>query len=176
MQHTVFISHSVKDVDKDAAERVYSYLVRNGIRCFMDTKDLIAGKQYHIQLAEAVKASNIVVLILSSNSDSSEAVGNEIAIARNNRISIIPLRIEDIIPDKLAFFLTTSQWIDAFPPPIENHLPKLVDAIKQHVSGDKLPDSQHFTNDEGETTTQPVSAPVKPSDKITFRIKIIYIL
>jgi hypothetical protein len=133
MNHTVFISHSVKDKDQEAANRVYDYLERNGIKCFMDTKDLVPGKPYPEQITSAIGQSRVLVLVFSSNSDSSDAVQNELAIARNGRITIIPLRIENVMPERLAFFISTPQWLDAFAPPLDRHLPRLVDAIKQHI-------------------------------------------
>jgi len=132
MSHNVFISHSAKAYDQKAAEQVYDYLVNSCIECFMDSRDLVPGKPYPGQITKAITNSSIILLIFSSNSDNSEAVQNELGLARNNKIPIIPLRIEDVFPVELALFITTSQWLDAFPPPIENHLQKLVSAIRQH--------------------------------------------
>jgi hypothetical protein len=130
MAHTVFISHSVKDKDQKAADAIYDFLQSNGIGCFMDKRDLTPGATYHTQLATALRESRLVILVFSSNADDSEAVGNEIAIAKNNKIPIIPLRIEDTLPHGLEFFISTPQWLDAFPPPIEAHLPRLREAIR----------------------------------------------
>jgi hypothetical protein len=134
MAHDVFVSHSVKEEDQKAADTVYDYLKSNGINCFMDKKDLIPGMAFPKQLAEAIRESRIVVLVFSSNADTSEAVLAEMTIASNFKKSIIPLRIENTLPQGLVFFLATPQWLDAFPPPLEKHLPKLVGAIKKHFS------------------------------------------
>lgn len=127
----IFISHSVKDAE--ISHRIYTYLETKGIKCFMDARDLLPGKPYPVQLANAIKGSRAVVLVFSSSSDTSEPVQNEIGLARNNKIPVIPVRIEDVFPQELALFITTSQWLDAFPPPIEKHLPKLVSAIRAHL-------------------------------------------
>lgn len=129
--HDIFISHSVKD--GEISHRIYTYLENKGIKCFMDARDLLPGKPYPSQLAEAIIGSRVVVLVFSSSSDISEPVQNEIGLARNNKIPIIPVRVENIFPQELALFITTSQWLDAFPSPIEKHLPKLVNAIKSHL-------------------------------------------
>lgn len=126
--HDIFISHSVKD--GEISHRIYTYLEAKGIKCFMDARDLVPGKPYPGQLANAIRGSHAVVLVFSSSSDVSEPVQNEVGLARNNKIPIIPVRIENVFPQELALFITTSQWLDAFPPPIEKHLPKLVNAIK----------------------------------------------
>lgn len=127
MSHDVFISHSTKDHTK--SNSIYNYLKSNGIKCFMDTYDLIPGISYPVQLANAIKESRVVLLIFSASSDTSGAVQNEIGLAFNNKIPIFPVRIENILPDELAIFITTSQWLDIFPPPIERHFPKLIEAI-----------------------------------------------
>ena len=129
--HDIFISHSVKD--QEISDCLYNYLEAKGIKCFMDRRNLLPGKPYPSQLAEAIRGSQLVILVFSSSSDISEPVQNEIGLARNNRIPIIPVRIENVLPQELALFITTSQWLDAFPPPIEKHLPKLVNAVKTHL-------------------------------------------
>ncbi len=77
MDHAVFISHSVKDEDQKAANTVYDYLESVGIKCFMDKRDLIPGGLFPEQLAKAVRESQVVVLVFSSDSDASRAVQNE---------------------------------------------------------------------------------------------------
>jgi hypothetical protein len=131
MPHDAFISHSVKD--QEVSDCIYSYLEARGINCFMDTRDLIPGKSYPTQLIDAIKGSRVVVLVFSSNSDASDAVQAEVGIAKNDKIPIVPVRIENLFPHGLALFIATSQWLDAFPPPIETHLPKLVSAIGTHL-------------------------------------------
>jgi len=138
MKHSVFISHSVKDNDQEVANHVYDYLDKNGIKCFMDKRDLVPGKLFPEQLSRAIEDSRVVVLVFSANSDVSDAVQNEIAIARNSKIPIIPVRIEDVMPKKLAFFIMAPMWLDAFPPPVEKYLPRLLDAIKQHLQQEQI--------------------------------------
>lgn len=129
MSH-VFISHSVKDKDQAAADLIYDYLQNNGIKCFMDKRDLIPGIPYPRQLTAAVRESNAVLLVFSSNADISEAVQAEVGLAKSNSKRVIPVRIEDIVPNELAIFLTVTQWLDAFPPPLEKYLPKILAAVK----------------------------------------------
>lgn len=128
MKHEIFISYSDKDLL--IAKRVCEYLESEGKRCFIDKNGLIPGFKYPNQLRNAIKESRVVILLFSSNSDSSESVQSEVAIAKKNKIPIIPLRIEDTQPSALEFFIVTDQWLDAFTPPFENHLPKLLQAVK----------------------------------------------
>ena len=88
--HDIFISHSVKD--QETSDCLYNYLEAKGIKCSMDTRSLLPGKSFPSQLAEAIRGSRVVVLVFSSSSDSSGPVQNEISLARNNKIPIIPIR------------------------------------------------------------------------------------
>lgn len=127
MTYDVFISHSVKD--QEISDCIYSHLKAEGIKCFMDSRNLIPGTSYPSQLANAILRSRAVILIFSSNSDVSLPVQNEVGLARNNKIPIIPVRIENVLPHELALFITTSQWLDVFPLNVEKNLPKLIKAI-----------------------------------------------
>jgi hypothetical protein len=52
--------------------------------------------------------------------------------AVNREISIIPFRIEDVLPSEaLEYFISTTQWIDAFTPPLEKHVGYLVQNLKE---------------------------------------------
>ena len=157
MNHTVFISHSVKDKDQEAANCIYDYLERNGIKCFMDKRDLVPGKSFPEQLTEAIERGRVFILVFSANSDVSDAVQNEVGIARNSKIPIIPVRIEEAMPKKLAIFIITCQWLDAFPPPIDRHLPSLVNAIKKHIGEQKGETGSLEPQFSGLKATQPPS-------------------
>ncbi|MCD6568231.1 MAG: toll/interleukin-1 receptor domain-containing protein [Dehalococcoidia bacterium] len=134
MSHDIFISYAKKDAG--IAREVHEYLEQNGIECFIDA-ELIPGVGYHTQLAKALKESRLLVLIFSHNADVAEGVGQEVAMARTKSIPIIPFRTEDIMPEELAFFLSTPQWLDGFPPPIAKHLPVLLSAVGYHLAGEQ---------------------------------------
>jgi len=96
----------------------------------MDKRDLIPGIPYPRQLTAAIKESEKVLLVFSLNADSSESVQAEVGLAKNSGKRIIPVRIEDAVPSELAIFLTITQWLDAFPPPLQKYLPKILEAVK----------------------------------------------
>ena len=133
MSHEVFISHSVEEKDEEAANTIHDYLENNGIKCFMDKRNLIPGMPYPVQLTKAIRRSRVVVLVLSANSDNSENVLNEVSLARANKLRIIPVRIEAIAPEGLAFFLTSTQWLDAFPQHIQAYLSKILVAVRRNL-------------------------------------------
>lgn len=128
VNHDVFISFAFKD--QEVANCIRSYLERNGIKCFM-CLDLPAGTGYDEALGKAIREANVLMLVLSPDADNSRSVRNETAIAKNRGKTIIPVRIVDFLPEKLEYLIATSLFFDAFPQPLENHLPKLADDISR---------------------------------------------
>jgi TPR repeat protein len=56
-----------------------------------------------------------MVLVFSSNSQNSDEVKKEIVLAGQCRLTVIPVRVEDVTPDgAFAYELATRQWVDMF--------------------------------------------------------------
>lgn len=125
----IFISHS-KD-DEEEADIVYDYLESQGYKCWMDTHDITPGIPYAKEIMKGFNNSDAVVVIVSKNTMNSVGVINEIDnVYKRNKI-IIPYRIDDSeLSDELSFYLSSTQWINAFPN-FEEHFEELVKALKQ---------------------------------------------
>ncbi len=66
----------------------------------------------------------VMVLVFSASSNQSPQVRREVERAVHKQVSILPFRIEDVVPSKsLEFFLSSQHWMDAFPPPSRRTLP-----------------------------------------------------
>jgi len=50
-----------------------------------------------------------------------------------NKKPIKPVRIKEILPKKLEYLIASSLFFDAFPQPLEQHLPKLAGGIKKII-------------------------------------------
>ncbi len=157
MSHDVFISFAFKD--QKAAECIRDYLEKNGINCFMCT-DLPSGVDFDVQLGEAIRKSKVLLLVFSAHADESESVRAEMNIAKTNKITRVPVRIEDRMPNKLAYLIGTALFFDAFPPPLENHLPRLCKDIHAILNQLKTPPRglHHLP--------QPVISPTAPLPKL----------
>jgi hypothetical protein len=60
--------------------------------------------------------------------------------AVNRGLPIIPFRIENVMPARsLEYFLSTPHWLDAFTPPLEQHLSYLADVIRHILDGAPAP-------------------------------------
>jgi hypothetical protein len=85
---------------------------------------------YAGQLTRALKASRILVLVLSKSSNASGHVLREVQIAADSRLHIVQFRIEAVeVSDDLLYYLSAPHWIDALSPAQEDHLAKLVHAV-----------------------------------------------
>ena len=72
-----------------------------------------------------------MILIFSANSNASPQIKREIERAVNKGVTVVPFRIDDILPSKtLEYFISTQHWLDAFTPPLEKHLDSLVTILR----------------------------------------------
>jgi hypothetical protein len=70
-----------------------------------------------------------MLLVFSRHSNQSVQVQREVERAGNSGKVILPLRIDDVLPEEaLEYYLSTPHWLDAITKPFEAHLEKLADA------------------------------------------------
>jgi hypothetical protein len=128
----VFISYSSKD--KVAADATCAALEAAGIRCWIAPRDIRAGIEYAAGIMEAIDSSRLMVLIFSTSSNASVQVHREIERAISKGLTIIPFRIEDVLPTKaMEYYLGPIHWLDAITPPLAAHLGRLVEQVKANL-------------------------------------------
>ncbi len=129
MAHDVFISYASED--KTVANAVCGTLEANGVRCWIAPRDVIAGQRYGEAIIEAILGCRIMVLVFSSHANASEHIPNEIERAMSNGVTIMPFRIEEVMPGKsLDYFIGSVHWLDALSPPLEEHLQRLASNVQ----------------------------------------------
>jgi hypothetical protein len=140
--HDVFISFSSKDID--TARLVYDELEAREINCWLadsSRDDIPPGESWPEILTRELKNSRMVLLIFSEDSNISRHVQNEIGLAFNYKLEILPMRIQDEKPgDTLEYYLINTQWFDFFPPPPpidKDKLEKLTYVVKRLKKGTK---------------------------------------
>ena len=117
-KHHAFISYAKED--RDMASKIYNDLVRSGVTCWIDNKNIIPGQNWKIEVSRAIKQSSYFLLLLSSNSISKRGfVQKEQKIALElfdefpqNEIFIIPVRLDNAKPVNEK--LQELHWIDLF--------------------------------------------------------------
>src|SRR5206468_1688244 len=93
MAHDVFLSYSTKD--KPTADAVCYGLESAGVRCWMAPRDIMPGQQWASAIVEAIHASRLMIVVLSTNSNASDQVLREVERSVHRSIPIIPFRIEE---------------------------------------------------------------------------------
>ncbi|MGD2088398.1 MAG: SUMF1/EgtB/PvdO family nonheme iron enzyme [Candidatus Aminicenantes bacterium] len=137
--HQVFISYSDEKTDKTGSDRkiadmICSALESENIRCWIDHRDIMPGEKWVNAIFNAVEQSKIMVLVFSENANQSQWVEDEITYALDEKIRIIPFRVENVTPKgALRVLRVRSQWIDAQQPPQQEDLNRLVRAVRTYL-------------------------------------------
>lgn len=130
MAHDVFISHSAKD--KPIADAACAKLETAGVRCWIAPRDILPGLEWGEAIIDGISESRIMILVFSSNANTSRQIIREVERAVNRGVVVVPFRIEDVPPSKaLEFYISTPHWLDALTPPMEKHLERLVVIVRQ---------------------------------------------
>src|SRR5262245_18749620 len=138
MAHDVFVSHSVKD--KAVAEAIVARLEAESVTCWIAPRDVMPGADWGESIIDAIESSRIMILIFSQSANTSTQIKREVERAVNKGVYIIPFRVDDIPPTRsLEYFISTSQWMDAFSPPLERHLDTLAKTVTAVLKRPPLP-------------------------------------
>lgn len=138
MTHEVFISYSKQDAG--VAQKVLKGLESQGIACWMAPRDIEPGQTWSTGIERAIKSSRVMVVIYSSNIFKSKYVQREIQLAVDREVIIIPFRIEKVDPaEGFELYLSSTQWLDAYTPPLEAHIRELVRIVGQFTRPVQLP-------------------------------------
>jgi hypothetical protein len=135
------VSHSSKD--KTVADATCAALEAAGIRCWIAPRDVTPGHSYGEDLIDALDACRVMVLVFSSSSNASPQIAREVERCVSRGVTIVPLRIENVVPTKaMAYFVGSVHWLDALAPPLEQHLLKLVSAVTACLPLGPAPESE----------------------------------
>ena len=137
MAHDVFVSHSEKD--RAIADAVVARLEAESVTCWTAPRDVVPGADWGESIINAIESSHIMILIFSKSANASPQVRREVERAVNKGVYIIPFRVHDIPPARsLEYFISSSQWMDAFSPPLERHLDNLAKTVKAVLESSPL--------------------------------------
>jgi TPR repeat protein len=154
MAHDVFISHSSKD--KPVADAACVWLESRGIRCWVAPRDIRPGANWGSSIVQAIRGARVMILIFSSNANASPQIKREVERAVHFGVTVMPVRIEDVFPaDDLEYFLGMPHWLDAFTPPLEQHLDALARAVKEILDIPAPPPIETAAGNPGEPGAEP---------------------
>src|SRR5580700_3294173 len=97
------------------ADTVCQALEARGLQCWVSSRDVAGGENYQASIVQAIRNAKVMVLVFTDNANNSDEIKKELALASRNKLMVIPIRVEDVVPnDALEFELATRQWIDFF--------------------------------------------------------------
>jgi TIR domain len=135
MARDVFISYS--QPDHDCAFELVGRLEAEGINCWIAPRDIAPSADWAAEIMDAISSVRVMILIFSANSNLSPQVRREVERAVHKQLSVLPFRIENVLPSKsLEFFLSAQHWMDAFPPPRHPHYARLCAYLKTQLAAE----------------------------------------
>jgi hypothetical protein len=113
MSAPIFISFASKD--HAVAETICSALEKRGFGCWISSRNIDPGDNFQTAIVHAIRSAKVMILVFSANSNNSDEIKKELALASQSHLVVIPVRVEDVTPDEaFAYEFATRQWIDAF--------------------------------------------------------------
>lgn len=109
---SAFISHHSSQVE--TARRLKRLLAARGIDSWLAPDDIAAGTAFDQSIVDQIDRSDAIVLLFCSQSDQSRHVKRELMLGEDGDKIILPVRLEDVRAQGLAYWLKDYQWIDWF--------------------------------------------------------------
>jgi hypothetical protein len=161
MVRDVFVSYSQPDYG--CAMELVGRVEQEGINCWIAPRDIAPSADWAAEIIDAIANSRTMILVFSASSNESPQVRREVERAVHKQVSILPFRIENVLPSKsLEYFLSAQHWMDAFPPPREPHYARLCAYLKAQ-RGQAAPDTA-MTQPAPVLGGAPAAAPLDPAE------------
>ncbi|HET9159997.1 MAG TPA: toll/interleukin-1 receptor domain-containing protein [Caulobacteraceae bacterium] len=165
MTANIFISFASKDVKM--AMTLCTALENRGYKCWISARDIQPGENFQIAIVQAIRHAKIMLLVFTQNSNSSEEMTKELALASQQKMIVIPLRVEDVTPsDAFAYEFATRQWIDFFADwefAIEQLSRRIANALRERSQGLETNDAKDAL--EEVAAISPVAYTIEPQSE-----------
>jgi formylglycine-generating enzyme required for sulfatase activity len=130
MERSVFISYSSSD--KAVADQICAALEGSGFGCWIAPRDIEPGADYPAAILDGLQQARTVVVVVSPASVASPHILTEVGHAFSKKKSIIPFRLSATqLPPDFDYFLSMSQWLDAYDGLTPENLARLKEAVSQ---------------------------------------------
>ncbi len=131
----VFISYSRRNLD--FAARLGQLLGNSGFDAWLDLTDITLGDEWATRVAESIAGSDVVLMLVSSDSVSSSYFLKEVIFAINKRKPILAVHLDDaVLPDRVQLMLGDVQWVRLGDfPAFERFAATVVEGLKKQASG-----------------------------------------
>ena len=110
-EHKVFVSYSRKNLS--AARELCEFLDREQIPYWIDFQGIPAGEEYRRRITKAIRDTTFLLFLSSKDSNASENVRKEIALAVAEEKHIIPVRLDDAhYDDAIAYDIVSLDYVE----------------------------------------------------------------
>lgn len=89
-------------------------LADRGIDGWLAPDDIAAGTAFDQAILDQIARSDAIILLFCTQSDQSRHVKRELMLGEDGNKAILPVRLEDVAAQGLAYWLKDYQWIDWF--------------------------------------------------------------
>ena len=95
--------------------RICTALESRGFTCWISARNIQPGENFQSSIVRAIRGAKVLLLVFTANSNRSEEMTKELALASQQKLMVVPLRVENVDPsDAFAYEFATRQWIDLF--------------------------------------------------------------
>lgn len=127
----IFISHSSRDAE--FADSVCRLLEGSGHNCFIAPRDIRPGREYAEEIIDGITGADIMLLLLSEESNRSQHVFREVERAVSSHVPIVVYKMEEVeLTKSLSYFLMVNQWIDGTK---DRDLDRILEVINGQAAG-----------------------------------------
>ena len=132
MAHQVFLSHATED--RDTASRLCSLLEADGIGCWFASRDADAGKDQAAATLDAIRGSDLVLLVFSASANASPYVLREIERAIAYERPVLSIHLDDAVPNpSMEYYLNLWQWLEVRGS-VENQRAGILGAVREQLA------------------------------------------
>ena len=110
MPEFIFISYAKPDEPR--ARELCTVLRRMGVNYRIAPDSIPPGERYGIAIDKAIHSWAVFLVLFSRAADVSDAVGNEVELATDYKKKIVPLRLGQVEPKNLRYYLKARQWLN----------------------------------------------------------------
>lgn len=138
MKNDVFISHSSSD--REIADLICAELENNNIICWIAHRNIEPGTDWAEAINAAIKSSSVMVIVFSKDANDSVQVPRELNLALNNKMNIIPFKIDETVPTgSIEYYLSDTHWLMATTGEMSTNISILKDTILPLLPNKKMP-------------------------------------
>ena len=131
-EYDVFISYA--RADRDCVVAIVDALESLGVSIWRDENEILGGEDFGPKIIDAIKRSQVMLVMCSAASMKSRNVQTEISVAWDFECRYLPLLLDESVtseyPSQIRYWLQRSQWIVVRDRPREDWLSEVAKSLR----------------------------------------------